>query len=174
VLVDFPGRDKQFDFLVNTTISRDKIEEMLTKGIELAPDLILESDQSAPISVVNVSAEITEELSGSNSNLILRLTNGVAPDLWVHTSVPAPRGGAIPLVSVKRQDGKDLNPRNFWISKHSDTEERWLHILDFSSACKEYVLTFRVQPLDESPGVVTDLSACTVQFKMKHFYPQLC
>ncbi|MFH1723572.1 MAG: Ig-like domain-containing protein, partial [Elusimicrobiota bacterium] len=167
VLVDFPGRDDQFDMLVNTTTPRSVMEEWFDQGREAEPDVILESDQSEPIPVVNVASELVGALSGPSPVLKLRLLDAVGGNQFVHTSAPAPlySGRAVPLVSVTRPDGRGLNPRNVWIAKHFNKNSRSLsyrlHILDFDVAPGDYTVNFDQRALDEPPGTVDDLSART-------------
>ena len=117
VLVDLPGRDEQFDFLVNTTTARGMMETLLAAGGQIQPDVILESDQPAPIQVVRLTSELTGDLSGANTSATLRLTENAGANLWVFSSMPAPQDGKAKLVSAVRQDGKVINPKNIWISR---------------------------------------------------------
>lgn len=165
VLVDVPGRDTTPDFLVNTTEPREKMQDLLDGGGPVLGDLILESDQPAPISVRNVPARIEGTLSGAQATLTFSLTEPVAPGVWVHASVPFPQGGVATLASVRRADGKVINPKNAWISKHfrkSDLAVLYrLNILDLTSQAGSYTLQFSAPALDQPPGRVTDLAAFT-------------
>jgi hypothetical protein len=123
VLVDLPGRDSQFDFLVNTTTPREFMEGLLNAGQEVLPDVIFESDQALPIPVVNKTGILSGSLSGTNSSLVVTVSS-VSSNLWVHVSVPLQGEWKIPLLSVKRSDGKVLNPRNYWIAKHFNKDTK--------------------------------------------------
>ena len=164
VLVDLPGRDSQFDFLVNTTIPRVAMYDILTAGGEIKPDFILESDQPAPIPVERVASEFSGALGGASTAATLRLTGTASSNAWVYTSVPAPLAGKARLLSVVRSDGKAINPRNVWISKHfvkspASVVYR-LNLLDYNpSAQAEYALNFSLDSVDTPPAPIADLGA---------------
>ncbi|MFH1723208.1 MAG: PKD domain-containing protein [Elusimicrobiota bacterium] len=167
VLVDLPGRDDQFDFLINTTTARGDIQALLDGGGVLEPDLILEADQPNPVAVANLPSSLEGELTGTNPTLTLRV-QGVVPmyvNKYVHTAVPAPLNGAAELLSVRRDDGRQLDPRNFWISKHFNIStlqySHHLHILDFTSTSDTYLLSFASVGVDLPPDAVADLAART-------------
>ncbi|HOX22882.1 MAG TPA: hypothetical protein PLL10_05415, partial [Elusimicrobiales bacterium] len=124
ILVDLPNRDSQFDFLVNVSTPRSSLEDMFQNNVEVLPDYIMESDQLQSIPVYPTAASISGTLSGSHSALTLAFTGSVVPNTWVYASVPAPQNGAIPLLSVTRADGKVLNAKNFWISRHYDKQSQ--------------------------------------------------
>ena len=118
VLVDLPGSDSQVDFLVNTTIPRAAMYDILTAGGEIKPDFILESDQPAPMPVERVASEFSGALGGASTAATLKLTGTSAAGAWVYTSLPAPLDGKARLLSAVRNDGKAINTKNIWISKH--------------------------------------------------------
>ena len=164
--VDLPGRDSQFDFLVNTTTPRGEIEALLNSGGEVVPNIILESDQAQPINVVHLPSALTGTLSGANTSVTLKLTEAAGANLWVFASAPAPQDGKAVLVSAVRQDGKAIDPKNIWISKHfnkSDTQVTYrFNIIDYNPPSEAaYTLTFSRESLDAAPGAISDLSAHT-------------
>ncbi|MDQ7772496.1 MAG: hypothetical protein RDU13_03115 [Elusimicrobiales bacterium] len=162
VLVDLPGRDGHFDFLVNTTTPRGAIEALLDAGGDVVPDLIFESDQPEPIAVLRASAELSGAPSASDPARTLRLTGGAAPGLWVYASAPVPDG--TPLASVRRSDGRTLAPANAWISRHfnrsSKTYSYRLNILDYDvPESAEYRAGLALAAVDLPPSAVGNLSA---------------
>jgi len=164
VLVDLPGRDGQFDFLVNTTIPRGAMETMLAAGQEIVPDAILESDQAEPIRVTRLTSELAGDLNGANTSATLRLTQNIGSNLWVFTSMPAPQDGRAKLVSAVRQDGKNISSKNIWISRHfskgSGTYSYRLNLLDYDPpAMAAYTLNFSRESLDAAPAPIIDLNA---------------
>ncbi|MFH1725560.1 MAG: PKD domain-containing protein [Elusimicrobiota bacterium] len=165
VLVDLPGRDQQFDFLVNTTTARAEIKHLLDNGDPLDPDIILETDQPEPIPVVTLPSGIEGVLSGTDPTVTLRISGSIPAHQWIHTSVPDPTGGQASLVSVVREDGRELNARNFWTAKHFNTGtlavSHRVHLLDFDPQSTGYRLTFEQQGLDAAPDAVGDLAAAT-------------
>jgi len=88
----------------------------------------------------------------------------VPSNTWVHSSLPAPLDGGMPLVSVTRSDGKIITPRNAWIGKHFDKLDLKLkyrlHILDFTgSQPLTYAMTFNAASVDVPPAPIADLVA---------------
>jgi sugar lactone lactonase YvrE len=162
VLVDLPGRDGRYDFLVNTTTSRDQMEGLLNAGQDVTPDVIFESDQPVAIPVVNKTGVLSGTLSGTNSSLLVTVPD-ISSNLWVHVSMPLPGEWKIPLLSVRRSDGKELNSGNYWIARHFNKQTKTysyrLHLLDLSSVVSEYTFTFDPSAIDQAPGRVTDLAA---------------
>jgi len=167
VLVDLPGRDGQFDFLVNTTTPRGEIEALLSGGGELTPDLILESESVQPAPVTRLSGELTGDLGGAEPVATLRFTQETDPWRWVFMSVPAPQDGRAKPLSAVRQDGKAINPRNIWLSRHFVKATREylyrLNLLDYGAPpLASYTLNFSRETLDEAPAAVADLSGFSV------------
>jgi len=163
VLADLPGRDAQFDFLVNKSLPRSLLEGMYQRGEEPEPEFLMESDQAGLTPVLNVAAHLTGSLSGSNSVLHLAYELPPPANTWVHATLSAPEGG-VPVLSVIRADGKLINSRNVWISKHYNkaTQEtvRHLHILDYTgSQAADYAMTFSAAAMDTAPSAITDLAA---------------
>ncbi|HOX21969.1 MAG TPA: fibronectin type III domain-containing protein, partial [Elusimicrobiales bacterium] len=165
VLVDLPGRDKQFDFLVNISTPRAALETMFSENVELLPDLLLESDSLSRSPVYPLTAELSGDLGGSHSELTLNFTQSVPGGSgWAYASVPAPMNGAIPLNSVVRADGKAINAKNYWISRHYDKNTTSfvykLHLLDYAEGqTQSYKLGFDSSQLDQPPAAVSDLNA---------------
>ncbi|MCK5358174.1 MAG: hypothetical protein KAJ48_07245, partial [Elusimicrobiales bacterium] len=160
IVVDFPGRDNHFDFLVNTTTPRDEMETILNDGGNIIPDMILESDQALPITVTHVNTELIGTLGGGNVSASLHIIDTLGPNLWVYMSVPAPLDGRAQLLSVLRPDGKTLNSKNAWISRHYNKYESKyiyrLNVLDYNPPTPgDYALNFSLQSLDEAPAAVT-------------------
>lgn len=165
VLVETPGRDAVPDFLVNASLDRGAMQDLLDSGGEPPAELILESDQPVPIPVLERSARLEGSLGGVNAELSLVFDTPPAAGSWVHASVPFPYGGTARIVSARRADGTVLNLKNAWISKHFRKSDlsviRRLHILDLASGASSYALTFDAASLDAAPGAVTDLAART-------------
>ncbi|HBB66425.1 MAG TPA: hypothetical protein DCZ93_03810, partial [Elusimicrobia bacterium] len=164
VLVDLPGRDSQFDFLVNTTTPRGMMEDMLAAGQQIVPNVILESDQAEPIQVTYLASELIGDLNGANTSAVLRLTQNLGANLWGFTSVPAPQDGRAKLVSAVRQDGKNIDPKNVWISRHfskiTGVSFYRLNLIDYNPpSMAAYTLNFSRESLDAPPAPITDLSA---------------
>ncbi|MFH1724773.1 MAG: fibronectin type III domain-containing protein [Elusimicrobiota bacterium] len=150
VLVDLPGRDSQFDFLVDTAQTPD----------EPVPNAILESDQTNPLTVQTATGAVSGSLSTVNPVMTL-----AAPPAqgFQYLSAPDPTRGNVHLVSVVRSDGKVLNPRNFWqgtpyYNPAHETPEPRLYILDFDPT-GDYSLYFSTAQLDSPPVGVQDLAA---------------
>ncbi|MFA7009512.1 MAG: hypothetical protein WC204_11695 [Elusimicrobiales bacterium] len=93
VMADLPGRDAQFDFLINKSVPRAMLEEMYQRGEEPPAEFLMESDRPDLTPVQNVPAHLTGALSGSNSVLRLIYEVPVLPNTWVHAVLPAPEGG---------------------------------------------------------------------------------
>ena len=167
VLVDLPGRDSQFDFLVNTTASRDTMYDILSASGEIAPDFILESDQPAPIPVERLSSDFSGALGGANTSATLKLTGTSVSNAWVYTSIPAPLDGKARLLSAVRSDGKAINSKNIWISTHFNKNPvsyiYRLNLLDYNPPpMAEYTLNFALNSVDAPPAAISDLSAFSV------------
>ncbi|HAF96622.1 MAG TPA: hypothetical protein DCG50_11345, partial [Elusimicrobia bacterium] len=167
VLVDLPGHDSQFDFLVNTTMPRGSIEELLKGGGHVEPDVILESDQPTPIQVAHLESELIGDISGANTSAKLRFTEPYGSNLWVFTSVAAPQDGKAKLVSAVRNDGKTISTNNIWISKHFDKDTKVysyrLNLVDYNPpSMAEYTLNFSRESLDAAPAPIADLNAFSV------------
>ena len=165
MLVDVPGRDATPDFLVDTRTPRDRIESILNAGEDLAPDFILESDQSLPLPVANVASTLTGALGSASASLRLAFDSAVGANVWVHTSVPFPLGTSVRLASARCSDGKLLDLRNVWVSKHFSKAANMvsyrLHVVDLSSGDGVYDLDFDQSSLNFAPAAVTDLRAAT-------------
>ncbi|MFA6094002.1 MAG: kelch repeat-containing protein [Elusimicrobiota bacterium] len=163
VFSDLPGRDSQFDFLVNATVPRAQLEQMYQLGEELSPEFLMESDRPGLTPVLNAPAALTGTLSGSNAVLQLAYSVPVPSNTWVHSSMEAPGDGALSILSVSRADGKTLNPRNVWISKHFNktTQQfvRRLHVLDYTgSESAGMAMAFNASSLDAVPDPVAGLA----------------
>ncbi|MDP3544321.1 MAG: hypothetical protein Q8T11_17790 [Elusimicrobiota bacterium] len=164
VLVDLPGRDAQFDFLVNVTTPREQLEADFRLGIEPRPEFLMESDRPGLTPIVEVPGQLVGTPSGTSSVLNYRFLSPVATGTWVHSSVPLASGAAAPLVSVTRADGKVVNARNAWVSRHFDKDalaySYFLHVLDYTGeAPADYAMAFNATALDVPPSVITDLAA---------------
>jgi sugar lactone lactonase YvrE len=164
VLVDLPGRDAQFDFLINATTPRSQLEADFALGREPKPEYLMESDRPGLTPVFDVPAQLLGELSGTGSVLHLAYLAPAASNTWVHASVAAPSGGGAPLVSVTRADGKVISPRNAWISRHFDKASRtyssFLHILDYTGeAPADFAMAFNASAVNVPPAALADLSA---------------
>lgn len=166
VIVDLPGRDAQFDFLVNVTTPRSQMEEDFRLGREPKPEYLMESDRPGLTPVHDVPAQLTGSLSGAGSVLHLSYLAPVSSNSWVHAAVSAPNSGSAPLVSVTRADGKVVSPRNAWISKHFDKDSRtysyFLHVLDYTGeSAQDFSMAFNAASLDTPPAAVADLTVTT-------------
>ncbi|MBI2384697.1 MAG: hypothetical protein HYV14_01665 [Elusimicrobia bacterium] len=164
VLDDQPGRDAQYDLLVNVGTPRSRMESDYQSGLEPKPDALIDSDRPGFTPVRNVPAHLGGGLSGSNGVLNVVFDQAVPTGTWVHTSIPFPQGDSVPLTSVSRSDGKPINPRNAWIAKHIDkltnTRTYFLHLLDFtSSEPVGYAMTFNAASLIVPPDPISNLSA---------------
>ncbi|MEK7384742.1 MAG: hypothetical protein AAB262_15865, partial [Elusimicrobiota bacterium] len=164
---DTPGRDAQFDFLINRTTPRSQLEQNYAAGLDPlpTPEFIMESDQAGLVPVQDVPAATSGALSGSNAVLGFAFAVPVPTATWVHSAVPVTFGGNVQVLSAIRTDGKSLNPHNFWISKHFNkltlSFSYKLHVLDFTSAqagAASYALTFGASALDIPPDPITNLS----------------
>ena len=165
VLVDLSGRDATPDFLVNASLDRGAMQDLLNAGGQPPAELILESDQPTPIAVVEVPAALSGTLGGSNAALTLTFTQGVGANVWVHSSAPFTPSSGLVVQSARSSDGRVLNLRNVWISKHfrkSDNAVLYrLNILDRTTGAASYTINFDPASLDAPPGAVTDLAAAT-------------
>ncbi|MFA5162765.1 MAG: IPT/TIG domain-containing protein [Elusimicrobiales bacterium] len=164
VLADMPGRDSQFDFLINKTTPREQMEILLASGQDIQPEYVMESDRAGLSPVTNVPAHLNGTLSGSNAVLHLVYDAGVSTGVWIHASVPAPAGGQADIASAMRANGSVINPRDIWVSRHFDKASLSyvyrLHILDYvTEAAPDYAITFNASLLDMPPSAVADLSA---------------
>ncbi|MBI4656164.1 MAG: fibronectin type III domain-containing protein, partial [Elusimicrobia bacterium] len=159
VLVDLPGRDSHFDFLVNTTTPRgETMENLLNAGGEILPNVILESDQILPIPVYHLLSELSGTPTAADPALSLKVSEDVAPSLWIHISTPV--SGGMALASVKRSDGKTLSFANAWISRHfnklNTSYSYRLNILDYDAPkFAEYKAEFSLESVNQAPGAVT-------------------
>ncbi|MBI4801375.1 MAG: fibronectin type III domain-containing protein, partial [Elusimicrobia bacterium] len=158
VLVDLPGRDSHFDFLVNTTTPRTAMETILNGGGEILPDLILESDQPLPIAVYHAVSELSGTPTAADPMRTLKITEEVAPGPWLHISAPVPDSAV--LAAVKRSDGKTLNSANAWISRYFNKSNisysYRLNVLDYNvPKLAEYKAEFSLRSVDQAPGPVT-------------------
>lgn len=162
VLVDLPGRDQSFDFLVSTRTPRGEMKALLDSGAAIPPDMIIESDQTSPIAVVDVPASLQGTLSGASPSLVLALSGGVGAGQWIFASVPSPLPKGLTLESVRRADGKTLHASNAWVSKHFNVGTRQLsyrvNLLDLSSGATAYTLNFSTSGIDQAPAAVDDLT----------------
>ncbi|MEK7382891.1 MAG: hypothetical protein AAB262_06350, partial [Elusimicrobiota bacterium] len=164
VLNDQPGRDAQYDLLVNVGTPRSRMESDYQSGLEPKPDAIIDSDRPGFTPVRNVPAHLDGSLSGSNGVLSVVFDQAVPTGTWVHASIPFPQGGSVPLTSVIRSDGKAVKARNAWIAKHIDkltnTRTYFLHVLDYvSSEPVGYAMTFNAASLIVPPDPISNLSA---------------
>ncbi|MDE2141047.1 MAG: hypothetical protein KGJ84_01375 [Elusimicrobia bacterium] len=164
---DTPGRDAQFDFLINRTTPRSQMEQTYASGADPlpTPEFIMESDQAGMTPVLDVPGTTGGALSGSNAVLNFAFAVPVPTAAWVHAAVPVSFGGSVQVLSAVRADGKVLNPHNFWISKHfnklSLAFSYKLHVLDFTGAqagAASYALTFGAASLDVPPDPIPNLS----------------
>lgn len=166
VLIDLPGRDSVPDFLVNATFDRSSMQAMLDSGVQPPAQFVLESDQPTPLIVTEVPGAVSGTLGGTSAALAFRFAQGVSSNVWVHSYAPFTPGGSVSLVSATRGDGKIVNPRNVWISKHfvksTLQDVYWINVLDLTGSTNTYTLQFNPSGLDVPPGAVKDLAAATV------------
>lgn len=166
---DTPGRDAQFDFMINRTTPRTQLEQTYATGDDPlpTPEFIMESDQTGMTPVLDVPGVSSNALSGSNAVLGFAFAVPVPTGTWVHAAIPVSFGGSVQVLSAIRSDGKSLNPHNFWISKHFNkltlAFSYKLHVLDFTAAqgAQTYALTFGASALDAPPDPITSLSVST-------------
>ena len=127
--------------------------------------MILESTIRLALPVLEVPSALNGQLGGGNMQVTLDLTGTAASNAWVHTSIPFPDGASARVLSARRSDGKIIDPKNVWVSKHFRKSDKTtlyrLNVLDFSSTATSYVLQFSAPTLDPPPGAVTDLVAAT-------------
>jgi hypothetical protein len=165
VRVDLPGRDATPDFLVNATMDREAMKDVLDAGQVVPAQVILESDQAEPIPVQDLAGMVTGALGGTSSTLELGFAVGVGSNVWVRVSAPITPPAGLRLTSARAGDGRTLDVKNAWISKHfrkDDTTVLYrLNVLDLTSGASYYTLQFDPAGLDDFPGVVTDLAAET-------------
>ncbi|MBI5239112.1 MAG: hypothetical protein HY926_01435 [Elusimicrobia bacterium] len=165
VLVDLPGRDQVPDYLVNTSMDREAMQDLLNSGSQPPAELILESDQAQPLPVTEVPGSLSGGIGGTSAALTYTMTGAVGSNIWVHSYAPWPYGKNVVLAYAKRGDGKLLNTKNVWISKHFRKSDLstiyWINILDLTGSTNTYTLQFDPAGLDLPPGAVTDLAAAT-------------
>ncbi|MEW5883899.1 MAG: kelch repeat-containing protein, partial [Armatimonadota bacterium] len=164
VLVDLPGRDAQFDFLINVTTPRSQLEDEFELGREPKPEYLMESDRPGLTPVLDVAGQLSGTPSGTGSVLNYQFLTAVPTGTWVHSSIPLPTGASAPLVSVTRADGKVVSPRNAWVSRHFDKDtlsySYFLHVLDYTGEePAAYAMAFDASALDVAPAAITDLQA---------------
>lgn len=98
VLNDEPGRDAIMDFLADTDRDSNRI-----------PDTLYETDGA--ILPVNYQPQATiGSLSGGKTTVTLNADR----EGWVYLRLDDPAQFRFPIASVVRNDGKVLNPRNYW------------------------------------------------------------
>jgi hypothetical protein len=165
VLVALPGRDQNPDYLVNISQDRETMQDMLNLGIQPPAEFILESDQPQPLPVAEVAGSLSGELAGTNASLTFALTGAVSPNVWAHSYAVFPYGRNAKLVSARRGDGKPIDLRNVWISKHFRKSDNstvyWINILDLTGSDNTYTVQFDPTGFDLPPGAIADLAAVT-------------
>lgn len=146
VQIDTPGKDDDFDFLVDFTASNDGL-----------PDLIRESDcTDTDLSVI--TGLIGPETITPTNQIV---TASAQPTVgWNYFTVEDPSAGTLEIQSVKRlTDGKVLHPRNAWRVPSIDTEAPiLLAVLDFSDTGginTTYEIRFEGAEADVAPPVTT-------------------
>lgn len=165
-LVDLPGRDGTPDFLVNTSFPRQAMQALLDSGGIPPAELLLESDQPQPLPVSEIPGALSGSLNGTNTTLTLSFAQAVGANIWARASAPFSQGAGAKLASAPRRgDGKLIDPKNVWISKHFRKADLTVlyrvNVLDLTSASTFYVLNFNAQGADAPPGAVNDLAAST-------------
>lgn len=109
VLVDIPGRDGVRDFLAMDGVYYSVYE---SQGIDTT--------------VQDVSTNSSLGVTGMDGVW----QTGTVPG-FLYSRQPDPFSGAKIMTSVKRSDGKDLNPHNFWSSRKFNVEaNQWEHYLN--------------------------------------------
>jgi len=97
-LNDEPGRDSIMDFLADVDRDSDRI-----------PDTLYETDGAVLPVNYQPQAEVGDLSSGRTTVTLAADREG-----WVYMRLNDPGQSAYPIVSVVRNDGKVLNPRNYW------------------------------------------------------------
>lgn len=162
VLDDRPGRDSQFDFLISTagTLSGENPE----------PHQLFSSDVAPLFQVTSISSQavsVTGTLLATEPTLQMSFTAPAATGFY-HILANDPTQGSVPLAEVRRSDGKQLHPRNFWQNSpyykpDAGPAPKLIRIFDFNPT-GAYTLVFRKATLDVPPDPVTNLSASTTAF----------
>ncbi len=126
---DRAGRDKMFDFLIDNVTYRNESD-----GI---PDYIIDSQcMDEPVYPVNSTTSGTPSMPEMKFDIVLNSTRGSS---WIYTSVPDPMAGRYEIARVVGEDGRVLNPLNYWI------REGRVHIVDHDSVGR-YTVYYKVPP----------------------------
>ncbi len=181
VLANSPGRDNKEDLLVSISANRSALQQYLDNGNALIADAILESDQTLPTPVATAQATLLGSLGGTSSSLTVFFLTPPPLDQWVHVAIKI-SGPFVPS-SIRRSDGKLIDPRNYWISKHFRKSDMSIiyhfNMLDYTPSTPSgnlslasaqnlrgaasndfsYTLTYDPKSFDLPPAAITDLTA---------------
>lgn len=148
------------------------------EDVEDTPDWLYFTDGSHSM----VSRAINESLEKQGENTYL-LSVTPSDDGWNYGNIPDPTNGRCRIVSIRRRNGAELSPDNFWLTKwrlrsgKDPMAENLLHFVDeFKNGPQEYIVTFTQSPLltlavdkisgiPQSEGPLTEpLTTLTVSF----------
>jgi hypothetical protein len=145
VLNDQPDRDEVLDFLADT----DRDPEML-------PDALYESEGFV-LPVNHLPSASVGPWGGPGQTVTV--TVDVDKSGWGYVRVADPAQARLPLQSVVRGDGKQLDGNNVWSSYRYDddnTRRNHLHLFDLLPLGEaSYEVTYGVSGADTSPPVTT-------------------
>lgn len=145
VLNDDPGRDTIKDFLAD--IDRDSNE---------IPDALYESEEGNILPVNHQqTAAVTGTLGANNVQveLVSEFEN------WIYVRVPDPGQNRRAITRVVRNDGKVLNPNNYWThtkyTRIGNNRLDWLNVFDkvADNTPYTYQVTYNLNATDVTPPV---------------------
>ena len=147
VLDDQPGRDGVKDFLADTS----------TNDTVVIPNALYESEGDIlPVNLLTNAAVVGS--AGPGGTFQVNLTADKPG--WGYMQLNDPGQAVLPISSVTRSDGKNLNSNNYWTSIHytpiTNTKETFLNILDLVALQNyTYNVTYSSITTDTNPPVTT-------------------
>jgi Domain of unknown function DUF11/SdrD B-like domain len=131
VKVDLPGRDGVRDFLA----AEGQLTVYESEGVD------------TPVINMSSNAALTGNRLTHQSSVVL-----------TYAKVTDPNNGVVPLTSVTRSDGKQLDPANFWLSKKRNADLSWAYSINIfdSNSTGDYLLGFTGSAAATLSGAVYD------------------
>ncbi|MDF7800707.1 hypothetical protein P4C99_14610 [Pontiellaceae bacterium B1224] len=145
VLNDQAGRDEILDFLADT----DRDENMI-------PDALYESEgQILPVNHIENAALGTPPGPGQ----ALVEVDSDRTD-WCYMRLDDPKQAKLPIESVVRSDGKEINENNYWTNvRYRESDNARLSYLNIFDLCNlgtnSYTVTYSGVPADTDPPITT-------------------
>lgn len=138
VLVDLPGRDRLRDFLAEDG-----------SGIK-----VYESDNvDTIVSDISASASLLGGPNGSDPDIEFTMPPSAG---FIYARVLEPTEGNIRIGSVRRSDGKEILPENFWVNKIKIGKiwKTYLHIFDYNTT-GSYKVSYLTDGLNDTTPPLT-------------------